>query len=287
MKFDVIVGNPPYNDSQENEGHRGGGGTRWQKFVELSISLLKPNGYLCYVHPCGWRLNGKTGKFKDTQSLLISKKIKYLEIHNAKDGINTFGVGTRYDWYILQNQESNGKTIIMGEDKKKIEFDLNKVPFIPNGMFKEIYDLVAKDGEEKVEIIADSSYHTQGKSDFVSKEKNKEFKYPIIHSIKKAGLNLIYSNTNKNGHFGIPKVVFGRGQSDSYVDYDGQYGLSQDTRAIADVKENLNKINKAINSEKFIKLSSYCCLASTSMFVDKYNKDIISTFRKDFWKSFI
>ena len=36
-KFDIIVGNPPYND---NSGNKGKGHTLWTKFVELSICKL-------------------------------------------------------------------------------------------------------------------------------------------------------------------------------------------------------------------------------------------------------
>ena len=284
MKFDCIVGNPPYNAAQENDGKRGGGATLWQEFVKQSLSLLKENGYLCYVHPCGWR--SPTGKFTDTKALLTSKQIKYLEIHNAKQGIDTFGVGTRYDWYVLQNQPANGKTIIMGEDGKKYEANLAMLPFIPNGMFEEIMSLVANEGEERVKVLYDRTDYGSDKKN-MSKEQTGKFQYPVIHAIKKDGLNLLYSNTNENGHFGVPKVVFGRGQSNTFIDFEGKYGLSQDVRAIVNAPENLDKINKALNNPRFIELSSYCCLISTGMFIDRYNKDILALFRKDFWKEFI
>jgi hypothetical protein len=284
MKFDVIAGNPPYNAAQENDGKRGGGATLWEKFIEKSISLLKDGGYLCYVHPCGWR--SPNGKFTDTKTLLTSKQIKYLEIHNAKQGMDTFGVGTRYDWYVLQNQPTNGKTVVMGEDGKKYEANLAELPFIPNGMLEEIMSLIAKDGEERVEVLYDRTAYGSDKKN-MSKEQKGKFQHPVIHSIKKGGLNLLYSNTDQNGHFGVPKVVFGRGQSNTFVDTKGEYGLSQDVRAIVDAPENLDKINAALNNPRFIELSSYCCLISTGMFIDRYNKDILALFRKDFWKAFV
>jgi hypothetical protein len=284
MKFDVIVGNPPYNAAQENDGKRGGGATLWQEFVKKSLSLLKDDGYLCFVHPCGWR--SPTGKFTETKALLTSKQIKYLKIHNAKQGMDTFGVGTRYDWYVLQNRPANGKTIVMGEDEKKYEANLGELPFIPNGMFEEIMSLVAGDGEERVEVLHSYSDY-ESRKEWMSKEQNGKFQHPVIHSIKGGGLNLIYSDTKENGHFGIPKVVFGSGQSDTYIDHKGEYALTQHTRAIVDTPKNLNKINAALNSKRFIELSSYCCLISTGMFIDRYNKDILALFRKDFWKHFV
>ena len=32
-KFDAVIGNPPYNNSQNNEGKKGGGDLLWNKFV--------------------------------------------------------------------------------------------------------------------------------------------------------------------------------------------------------------------------------------------------------------
>jgi hypothetical protein len=285
MKFDVICLNAPYNAPQDCGDRRGGGTTLWEKFISKSFDLLKDDGYLCTVHPCGWR--SPTGKFTDTKDLLMSKKMNYLEIHNAAEGIKTFGAGTRYDWYIAQNKLDDGLlTRVKGEDGKLYDIDLSSIPFIPNGMFEKIMSLVAKEGEEKVEILHSYSAY-ESRKEYVSKTETDEFKYPVIHSIKKAGLNLLYSNTDDNGMFGVPKVVFGSGQSDTFIDKNGEYGLSQHTRAIVDKKENLENINKAMNSPKFIELSKYCCLISTSMFIDRYNKDILSTFRKDFWKQFV
>ena len=283
MKFDVIVGNPPYNP-EKGESAAIGGKSLWPYFVVKSIELLKDGGYLCFVHPCGWR--SPKGMFTNTKALLTSKQIKYLEIHNAKQGMDTFGVSTRYDWYVLQNLPANGKTIVVGEDGKKYEANLEKLSFIPNGMFEEIMSLVAKDGEEKTTTISDSSYHAS-RTEITSRTKIGEFKHPIIHSIRKGGLNLIQSNTKDRGHFGIPKVIFGHGQSDTYVDTTGQYGMSQHTHAIVGTPEELDKINTAINSPEFLEVSKYCCLISTGKFIDKYNKDVIALFRKDFWKAFV
>jgi hypothetical protein len=281
MKFDVIAGNPPYNDTRNETGATT---TLWEKFITKSLSLLKDGGYLCYVHPCGWR--SPVGKFADTHALLTSRQIKYLEIHDATDGRTTFGAGTRYDWYVLQNQPANGNTVIVGEDGKKYEANLGELPFIPNGMIEELRSLIAKPGEPTCEILFSWSAYDPRKP-WMHRTETKEFKYPVIHSIKKGGLNLVYSSTNEKGHFGIPKIVLGWGQSNTYIDRKGTYGLSQHSWSIVDAPENLDKINAALNSKRFIELSSYCCLSSSAMFVDRYNKDVMALFRKDFWKAFV
>lgn len=54
-KFDVIVGNPPYNKGgvKSSSGKLLGdkNETIWHKFVAQCLKLLNPNGYLVFIHP--------------------------------------------------------------------------------------------------------------------------------------------------------------------------------------------------------------------------------------------
>ena len=83
---------------------------------------------------------------------LISKIIKfYLEIHNEKDGLKTFSTETRYDWYILKNNKvDTTNTIIKFQDGNIHNINVNGLKFIPNGEYKKIMSMVAKNGEENV-----------------------------------------------------------------------------------------------------------------------------------------
>src|ERR1019366_4268868 len=110
MKFDVIAGNPPYNKSrgEERDGKpQGQGAVLWDAFVVKSLDLLKDGGYLCYVHPQLWRKPEQ-----EMWSLMTSHQIHHLDIHGEDDGRKTFGVGTRYDWYILQKIAVKGATTV-------------------------------------------------------------------------------------------------------------------------------------------------------------------------------
>ena len=50
-KFDVIVGNPPYQTKSDASNTKTQ--SLWDKFVVKSFDLLKENGHLCMVHPSG------------------------------------------------------------------------------------------------------------------------------------------------------------------------------------------------------------------------------------------
>jgi hypothetical protein len=278
-KFDIIIGNPPYQTNNEGETKTH---PIWQKFVQNSFEHLVEGGYLTMVHPSGWR--NIDGKFKDTQKLMISKKILYLEIHSQEEGVKTFGAETRYDFYCIKNEPNNGYTTkIKCQDGKIEHADLSKMGFIPNGMFAEFERLRAKDDDKMVELLGDSSYHTQ--RPHMSKEQTDEFKYPCAYTIMKNETKFWYSNTNEKGHFGIPKLIWGNGRIKSvgsYIDIDGEYGLTQFAYAIIDEPQNLVKLKNVFDSIEFRTLMENGSIGDMSI-----NRKIIATFRKDFWKEFL
>ena len=278
MKFDIIVMNPPY------QGSKGSTNTLWNKFVDLSLSsLLKDNGYLAAIHPSGWR--DAYGDFKDIQIKLTSREMEYLETHDRFDGFKLFGSQTAYDWYIVKNTENKIKkqTKIVCRDKTQYNIDLSSMEFIPNGKFNDIKNIIAINDEEKCNVLY-SRYCYGSDKHWMNKNKNDEFRYPCIYTILKKGtINLRWSNTNGNGHFGIPKVIWSNGTSMPFVDSKGKYGLTEFAYAIVDSIENLENIKKAIESDRFIDLMEQCQLIGKH----RYHGKAISLFRKDFWKKFI
>ena len=279
MKFDVIVGNPPYQTKSDAEDRK----TKaiWPDFVKQSFGLSADGGYVCLIHPSGWRQ--PAGMFEDIQSLLKSKNIKYLELHDDFEGVETFGVQTTYDWYIAQNNPPNGNTIVKGQDGSPSPLNISDMPFIPNGMFETVLPLLAKPGEEKCEIIYSRSDYGTDKEN-MSKEKTGEFRYPCIYTTQKDGtINYWYSSTNAKGHFGIPKVFWSNGWASTvHVDDSGKYGLTQFAYAIVDSKDNLEYIKKAMESKKFLKLMRVCSFGQRH----RYFYKIFRVLRKDFWKQF-
>lgn len=278
MKFDVIVMNPPY------QGATGTNNTLWNKFVDLVLSsLLKDNGYLAAIHPSGWR--DAYGDFKYIQTELTSREMEYLETHDRFDGFKLFGAQTSYDWYVVKNTENKTKkqTIILCRDNTRYDIDISSMGFIPNGKIEEIKNIIAKNNEERCDVLY-SRYSYGSDKIWMSKNKNNDFVYPCIYTILKKGIiNLRWSNTNGNGHFGLPKVIWSNGTSMPIVDSEGEYGLTEFAYAIIDSVENLENIKKAMESNKFIELMEQCQLIGKH----RYHGKAISLFRKDFWKEFV
>ena len=261
-KFDAVIGNPPYQNNQVNVGKRGGGDLLWNKFVINSINIIKENGYLCFVHPAGWRKpESNKSKYKNLFKLMTSEnQIIYLEMHDTKDGIKTFGAGTRYDWYVLQKIKQYKNTIIKGDDGKLYDLDLNKWNFLPNYNFENVYKLIANDNEVRCQIIYNRTNYGSDNKKWVRKIKNEEYKYTLIHSTPKNGIRYMYSSKDDNGHFGIKKVIFGEsGIYHSIIDIDGIYGMTQGTMGIeiSNIDEG-KKIKKYIESDEFKNILKSC-----------------------------
>jgi hypothetical protein len=281
-KFDIIVGNPPYNDGSNN---RGSAHVLWDKFVVKSLNILVEDGYLNMVHPDGWR--SADGGFVGVKNLMTSKQIHYLELHNTDDGYKTFGAYTTYDFYCLKNTPNNNFiSTIKTQDNEIVKYDLSTLSFIPNGMFSEIVKLMAKPNEEKVNVLRCTSYHTQ--KDYVSKDITNENIYPIVYTTQKDGtIKFRWSSRNDKGHFNIPKVIWSNGGATTpIIDTKGEYGITEFSYAIIDDVENLEMIKRALESKSFNKLMSMTD-GTTGVGRHRYNRKAIATFRKDFYKQFL
>jgi hypothetical protein len=277
--FDVIIGNPPFQKQV------GPAKTEpiWGLFVQKSLSLLRPEGFLVYVHPSGWR--NADGRFKAVQKDIFDKNLLYLEIHDEKDGRKVFESATRYDWYVLQNSPYKKKTNVLFQDGKKKIINVTDLDFIPNGLYDKIKSLVAKKSEEKVEVIYSSSLY-ETRKDIMSRKKTSKHKYPCIYTISSNNEKTTYFySTVKEEHFGIPKLIWTDGSIEttgSYIDENGDYCLTQFAYAIVDKPNILKNIKKAFDSIEFREIMSMCAVGRRNI-----NYKIIALFRKDFWKDFL
>lgn len=284
-KFDIIIGNPPYNAPMNANGKRGGGDTLWDKFVIKSISLLKKQiGLLCFIHPSLWRKpQTPSASSYDVSKLLINKQLLYLEIHDYKDGMKTFNAGTRYDFYVLENRIIYKDTIINTEDRKIVNVYLHNYKFIPNKNFDLVDKIICKDNDICVPIIYSRSMYGNDKQHVSVDKMTKTHTLPLIHSTPKNGIRYAYT-TKDVGHFGIPKVIFGEsGIYNAIIDIDGKYGMTNGVMGIEiNNMEEALLIKKAIESDKFKLLLSSCMWSNF-----RIEWRLFLHIKKDFWKEFI
>ena len=271
-KFDIVIGNPPYQDSS---GNKGKGHTLWDKFVKKFLNNdLKNNGYLVFVHPSLWRQIEHP-----LLELIKSKQIIYLEIHNVKDGLKTFQCSTRYDFYVIKNIKYHKNTIIKDEEGIINNIDLREWNFIPNMKFELLKNMC--NHNIKCDIWRYRSLYSTENKKLVSKIQTNTFIYPLIYTINKNNqITFRYTNDNTKGIFNKSKFIFSNGAGFT-CDPDGQYGLTEWAYCIYDNPENLDKIMKCFRNNNFKKIIDAIHLDSAS-----YNIKIMKLFKKDFYEEF-
>ena len=236
--FDIIIGNPPYNDKPiENNRTRK---ALWPKFVKKTFEFLKERGFLVFVHPQNWR--GPDNKLWD---ILNKKQMIYLRILGETISSNLFKVSTKVDLYVLENIKAYKKTHVIDENEIEHELFLHNLLFLPNSNILEISKIVTK--ENGIKVIQNGFYSTDNTT--VDKQK-----YKVVSSITQGiHLNFRYTNDNTKGHFGDPKVIINGGRFPyPYNDYKGEYGMTQNIFGIPITsKKHGDCIIEAINTKDF------------------------------------
>ena len=281
--FDSVIGNPPYNSS----GNTATGNTIWQHFTKKALNeWLIQNGYLLFVHPPGWRKpNTKRGKFYGLYKLMTKQnQMRFLSVHGITDGKKTFNCGTRYDWYLIEKNQKHTTTIVNDEKNNRIVIDMGDYNWLPNYNILIIQNILAKKNEDACPIIYNRSSYASDNKKYISKTKNIEYKYPVVHTMPKKGTRYIYSSRNDKGHFNISKVIFGdNGLNNAIIDMEGKYGMSENSMAIEinDLDE-ANYIKDCLMSETFKLIIKSCIIGNF-----RIDWRLFTYFKKDFWRDFI
>lgn len=276
MKFDYIVGNPPYQEKKD--GNFKANSTLWQSIIlHVVEQATKPETVMSMIHPAGWRKG--SGKYKKIREIYDSWDVIYLNINNMATGEEVFSVSTRFDWCVAINRPYQGNTKINDEQGLETDIDLSMFEIIPNEFSCDFNKWIGS--SEKCNFGYSASwYHCQRKN--MSSVKDDQFKYPCIRNVGEDDLpsKLWYSNEDK-GMFGIPKIVFGRFGYGLFIDKTGEFGCTEDCAYIAAAPEELERIYEVLKSEEFLRIAESTRVGGSRTI---YETAFMKQLRKDFWK---
>ena len=112
MKFDAVIGNPPYQDST-------GQNTIYPKFYTKAIEMCKPDGYIAMITPPAI-IPGLWG-VKNPDGIKISNpiQIEYIKVGNS---VKQFfpGIASDFCYFILKNKKSNNMQVTVVTDSGEV-----------------------------------------------------------------------------------------------------------------------------------------------------------------------
>lgn len=105
MKFDVIVGNPPYEDPN-NDGVK-----IYRDFIKASMNLISATGHIALVTPNTWLTYGDAL----VAEVLLKHDIEYMDVRSKYIKTTHFpSVGSTFCWYVLGPKQQDSRSTIKG-----------------------------------------------------------------------------------------------------------------------------------------------------------------------------
>ncbi len=176
MKFDVIIGNPPYQENTGGGLNESGGAPLFDKFISTSIDVA--NHKVCLVTPSKW-MSGNKPNFVYIRNKLVANRHlrKMVDYFNPKDLFPNLQIAGGVS-YFLYDKDYSGDcefTTIMNTEKAKINYisnrKLNVADIIPRHAVAE--NIIRKMG--KIDTLSNHIHKDLWKipTDFVGKNKIK------------------------------------------------------------------------------------------------------------------
>lgn len=144
MKFDVILGNPPYNEATTSEhasSMKKGRANLSIQFIEKGLSALKENGIIAYVTPDHWLR--PTSRVRDT----LKKDGHFVHANLSSDDIKKEhfpGVGSTFTWWVWA--KNKGKNNFICEGKKLPENILDCKMYANTGKYDDWQFVLGRKG---------------------------------------------------------------------------------------------------------------------------------------------
>jgi Eco57I restriction-modification methylase len=247
-RFDVIMGNPPFTEG----GTKGEGKKIWPEFIDKFLNNIKDNGFLVYITPTNWRNIAPERKtLVDTLLEKIKEKdLQFVYLLNSNRLRDNFPrIQQPMDYYIIQNKKYSNNTTIVDHKNTINIVDISDFLIIPNYGIDIFFKFNKKLPKLSFTNIPYNISSQSGKK-FLSKIRNNVYKYPIIKSILKNGVDTIYSS--KEHPYQNKKKILVSDDTNLYPTYDNTNGTSQHVFSmIVDNEDEGYKIIKTLNSKLF------------------------------------
>ena len=184
---DLIVANPPYAKLMKSGERASKNHNMIAAFVEKSLNLVKPGGFLVFITPDNWM------SFADRNHLigqLTELQIHHLDIHSAKRHFPK--VGSSFTWYVIQKCPAYKDITVSGIWKSKPycgQVRSQERRFIPLLYDSTVQSIVEKTldlpiTEPRFQVQTSSDLHRYTKAEWIRDQKSTTHPYRLIHTPK-------------------------------------------------------------------------------------------------------
>ena len=249
-KFDIVIGNPPFNyrgikkvptNTKLKKKHDGT--TIWGDFLKRSMSLLKNDGYLCFITPSIWMKPDKSRLYHYIRQFKI---LKLHALNNTKTNQIFKGEAqTPCAYYLLKKCASDNYVDIFDYDQNKyITYSLKPeipIPVFGSSVIKKFCNKVNSSNKLRV-------YKTNlPPKNCILSDIEKENYYINVHTCRldKLSPKLIIKYSSKSCCFhNKRKLIMAHGMYGfPTIDKDGIYGISNRDKYII-LREDMEDLRK-------------------------------------------
>ena len=245
-KFDIIIGNPPYNSNGMKKvptnnklEKKQDGKTIWISFIQCSIDLLRKNGYLCTIIPSIWMKPDKARMY----NYLTSYNIKKIHCFSNTETNKIFSgeAQTPTCYFLLQKRKSDDIVTLFDKQREKyIKYPLKSnypIPLFGSTIISKLIPFIEKAGCLKAHKTNNPSRKSRIMPTFSTNYPYSNIKTCILNGLEPQ-IILNYSNISLPYYNKKKLVLAHKMYGFPYYDEKGEYGISnRDNYVICDYSD--------------------------------------------------
>jgi len=237
-KFDIILGNSPYQEvgisGKSKGGGKGGDNNLWSKFIYKFLPLCDN---LLFINPSSFLSpNHNILNFFNDNGIISN-----IKIYNKSPFDNASTTACHYLW------ERNSKfDYSMSSEGFKIDLKTSILPNSSNVIDFTLFGKFFNNKKEKINFIRTCTLHTSTKKQYISKEESDTFIHPLA-----SGSKTLFSSIKSKDHDDKKVIVSRSGYLNPKYD-DGKTSISESNYyVIVEGIEEGNKIETLLKSKLY------------------------------------